>query len=215
MKCERCWSEDEVRVDEAGLALCRPCRAHRPKDPFLLESLFLPFASRKELLRHYGVEDSTAALRRWADQHDLSARDATSRLMRDSGALGLVGQQAVFRMRPRTRTVAYGYAKEDGALVPDSKEARVVAEFFRMYREGMSLRQIAEVMNRRNLPTSRGGRWWASTIRHILRNPIYIGRVRRNDMFRESGKPSLIEPEVFEEVQTRLTARTRTFCDRT
>ncbi|MFQ6012446.1 MAG: recombinase family protein [Thermoplasmata archaeon] len=207
--CERCWSEDEVRVDEAGLALCGPCQAHRPKDPFLLESLFLPFASRKELLRHYGVEDSTAALTRWADQHGLSARDAAARLLRDPGARALVGREAVLRMWPRTRTTPFGYAEEDGTLVPDSREARAVSDFYCMYREGMSLRQIAEVMNRRHLPTSRGGRWRASTIRYILRNPIYIGLVRRNGMVREGGPPGLVEVPLFETVQRRLTRRAK------
>ncbi len=85
----------------------------------------------------------------------------------------------------------------------------MVATFFRMYDGGMSLRQIAEAANRQGVPTSRGGRWQASTIRHMLRNPTYIGRVRRKGMVREGGPPRLIDAELFELVQRGLTLRAK------
>ena len=207
MQCNRCWSEDGVRIDDDGHALCSPCRAIRPRDPLIRGSLFLPFASRKELLQHYHVKDSTAALRQWADENQLSLRDAVDRLVQDPGAMALFGREAVLQLRPKARSIPYGYDKQDDALVPDSEEAAHVTAFFRMYQAGMSLRQIAEVANRQGLPTSRGGQWQASTLRHMLRNPIYVGRVRRNGMVREGGPPALIHPQLFETVQNGLTRR--------
>ncbi len=129
------------------------------------------------------------------------------RLLQDPGAMALLGREAVLRLRPKARSIPYGYDKQDDALVPDSEEAANVTAFFGMYRAGMSLRQIAEVANRQGLPTSRGGQWQASTLRHMLRNPIYVGRVRRNGMVREGEVPGLIEPELFETVQNGLTRR--------
>ncbi len=131
------------------------------------------------------------------------------RLLQDPGTLALFGREAVVRLRPKARSIPYGYVKQDDALVPDSEEAAHVTAFFRMYQAGMSLRQIAEVANRQGLPTSRGGQWQASTLRHMLRNSIYVGRVRRKGMVREGGSPGLIDPALFETVQRGLTRRAK------
>lgn len=175
----------------------------------MLDSLFLPFASQKELLRHYGVADTTSALRLWADENELSPRDAVDRLLLDVGATALFGREMILGLRPKTRTIPYGFADRNGALVPESEEAAQVAAFFRMYQGGMSLRQIAEAASRQDVPTSRGGQWRASTVRHILRNPIYIGRLRRNGMVREGGPPAIVNRELYETVQRGLTRRAK------
>lgn len=123
--------------------------------------------------------------------------------------MALFGQHAILQMRSSSRATPYGYVRRDGVLVVEPEEANTVESFFRMYREGMSLRQIAEVANQQDIPTSRGGQWQASTIQHILRNPNYVGRVRRNNMVRDGGPPGLIDPELFKAVQTGLTRRAK------
>ncbi|MFQ5908084.1 MAG: recombinase family protein [Thermoplasmata archaeon] len=163
----------------------------------------------KELLGSFGAEDSATALRHWAKQNQLSPDEAATRLLRDRGAVALFGQHAILQMRLNSRTTPFGFVRREGILVQKPEEADAVTGFFRMYRDGMSLRQIAEGANQRGLPTSRGGRWQASTIRHILRNPLYIGRVRRNHMVRDGGPPGLVEPELFEAVQRGLTRRAK------
>lgn len=178
-----------------------------PKDRLIRETLFLRFASRKEMLRHYRAGDPATALRRWAARRQLSPSEASARLLADEGAVALLGRQAVLEMRPHVRATPYGYARGDRGLVRKSEEARTVAAFFRMYDEGLSLRQIAEEANRQRVPTSRGGQWQASTIRYILRNPIYIGDVRRKDLVREGASPRLVDPLLFGAVQKGLTRR--------
>jgi hypothetical protein len=42
----------------------------------------------------------------------------------------------------------------------------------------MSLRAIAEELNVEGVPTQRGGDWHASTVRYILQNPKYDGRMQ-------------------------------------
>lgn len=209
MQCERCWSDDHVRASGDGPALCGPCRAGRPKDSLLLESLYLPFASKKELLKHYRATDGASALTRWAADHGLSLRDAVKRLHEEPGAMALFGREAVQRMQPRRRTAPYGYARREGALVPAVEEARVISESFRMYSGGMSLRRIADALNRREVPTSRGGRWRASTIHHILRNPLYIGCRRWNGRTMDGGPPALVDRGLFEAAQKELTRRAK------
>ena len=39
--------------------------------------------------------------------------------------------------------------------------------------QGWSLRRIAEELNRRRIPSKKGGRWHASTVRYILQNDLY------------------------------------------
>ncbi|MFQ5918483.1 MAG: recombinase family protein [Thermoplasmata archaeon] len=174
-----------------------------------MDTLFLPFASRKEFLKHYRAEDTTMALRRWAAKHGLSPSAGSTRLLSDDGAIAFYGRQALHDMRPGQRTAPYGYTRREEGLVREDGEARAILAFFRMYDEGMSLRQVAEAANRQRVPTSRGGRWQASTIRHILRNPVYIGRVRRKNMVRGGGPPALIDSTLFEAVQRGLTRRAK------
>ncbi|MDX6667377.1 MAG: site-specific recombinase, partial [Solirubrobacteraceae bacterium] len=70
-------------------------------------------------------------------------------------------------------------------LVPEPAEAAVVAEMFHLHADrGFSPKAIAEHLNRKRLPSpshvdrnrNRRGHWAASTVRSILRNPVYTGR---------------------------------------
>ncbi len=70
---------------------------------------------------------------------------------------------------------AYGWAtaarsddNPHGALVADPAERAAVARMLELDAEGRSLRDIAEVLTAEGVPTKRGGRWQANTIRRIL-----------------------------------------------
>lgn len=39
----------------------------------------------------------------------------------------------------------------------------------------MGLREIARELNEKDMPTARGGKWYAGTIKYILENPLYKG----------------------------------------
>lgn len=70
-----------------------------------------------------------------------------------------------------------GYTKdEDGNLVIDEDEAKIVRRIYREYLEGASFRDIAEGLERDKIRT--GGKrykWHLSTVRGILRNEKYMG----------------------------------------
>ncbi len=70
-----------------------------------------------------------------------------------------------------------GYTKdEDGNLIIDEEEAKIVRRIFREYLEGASFRDIADGLERDRIKT--GGKrykWHLSTIQGILRNEKYMG----------------------------------------
>jgi hypothetical protein len=39
----------------------------------------------------------------------------------------------------------------------------------------MGLRKIAWELNKKGVPTTRGGKWYVGTIKYILKNPLYKG----------------------------------------
>ena len=70
-----------------------------------------------------------------------------------------------------------GYTKdEDGKLIVDEDESKIVRRIFREYLEGASFRDIANELEKDKIMT--GGKrykWHLSTIRGILRNEKYMG----------------------------------------
>jgi hypothetical protein len=57
--------------------------------------------------------------------------------------------------------------------------APIVRRILRMrQRREMSLRAIAEELDAEGVPTQRGGDWHAPTVRYILQNPKYHGRMQ-------------------------------------
>lgn len=66
-----------------------------------------------------------------------------------------------------------GFDREGNSLVVNEEEQRAV-KFIREQREaGKSLRDIAGQLNDQGIPTKKGGKWHASTIKYILNNNLY------------------------------------------
>lgn len=99
---------------------------------------------------------------------------------------GLVGE---FERGSMVTAVPYGYevdvvrsAKEGRCLwAVQPQQAEVVKEIFRLRKDGMSLNQIAAVLNGRGVPTPNEGKklagqyWRATAIWRLLKSPIYKG----------------------------------------
>lgn len=90
----------------------------------------------------------------------------------------------------------YDYLVGNGSLKINEYEALYVKKIFEWYLNGESMVSIANNLIELDIPTKRGGKWHASTIKSILTNPLYIGRVRygvnKNNNFEVDGKD--IEP---------------------
>lgn len=109
-----------------------------------------------------------------------------------------------------TRTASYGYDKYAGDKIQkiNEKEAVIVREVFDMFvHHGTSFLDIAKNLNERHIPTKENSVWIARSIRNMLTNCNYIGKVRyatkdeeRNFEVQGNHEP-IISNELYEEAQ--------------
>ena len=97
--------------------------------------------------------------------------------------------------------VPYGFKQEGHRLVIDAEQAaiveRIFSEFTRPYiRAGLS--EIADGLNVDGVPTQRGGKWHASTVRYILGNQVYAG-----------APHAIVSRGVYDQAQSRLASMQR------
>lgn len=76
------------------------------------------------------------------------------------------------------RPLGYRSAPEAADLQIEEREAEIVRRIWLRREEGAKLREIAAELNADRVPTKRGGRWHASTVRYVLKNPLYAGELR-------------------------------------
>ncbi|MFJ8163863.1 recombinase family protein [Streptomyces sp. NPDC096136] len=81
----------------------------------------------------------------------------------------------------------------------------VVRRIWQEAAAGQSLRGTAARLNRDGHRTQKGKPWQVWHLRTILRNPAYVGRRKfRGQDFKDATWPALVEPRVFDAVQTLL-----------
>jgi len=108
---------------------------------------------------------------------------------------------------------ALGYIidKVNHKLIIDPVEANLVRKIFDLYLENKSVIGVTQILNRKNYKTKKhlsrngtefGGNQFLSTAVHrILRNVLYIGKVRsRNDLY-DGIHEAIISPEIFKQAQ--------------
>jgi site-specific DNA recombinase len=67
----------------------------------------------------------------------------------------------------------YGFERDGASLVPSTTEQAVVSRM-RLYRaDGMTFRNIAEMLNAESIPTKRRGQWFAQTVKDVLENRLH------------------------------------------
>lgn len=72
--------------------------------------------------------------------------------------------------------IALGYKSKDQDLIVDNLKANTIRLIFKMKRhQRKGLREIARTLNAQNIPTARGGLWYAGTVKYILENKLYKG----------------------------------------
>jgi DNA invertase Pin-like site-specific DNA recombinase len=120
-----------------------------------------------------------------------------------------IGERVYAGMDQKARTnsgilgfnIPYGYDYYEGKLTIKIDEAINVKNIFRMYLDGMSMKKIAEDLNLNNIPTKLNKTWGAQTISLILKNPLYCGYLHWEDYLNPSDHESIIDKNVFNEVQ--------------
>lgn len=75
---------------------------------------------------------------------------------------------------------AYGYDIEEGKYIINEAEAEVVRQIFSDFNSGVGTVTIARNLNAIGIKTKRGKLWENRTVKYILHNPVYIGKIRWN-----------------------------------
>lgn len=75
---------------------------------------------------------------------------------------------------------AFGYNIENKRYVINPDTAPFVKKIFEDYLNGVPMRQITQNLNALKVKTTRGNKWENRTVEYILRNPVYIGKIRWN-----------------------------------
>lgn len=127
------------------------------------------------------------------------------------------GMEEKHRRGELQSTPAYGYCVKDNVLTPIEPEATHVKELFRRFIAGEGTYPLARWLNNIGARTHRGNRFENRTVEYILRNPVYIGKLRWNPNGRTrrdyddpgvilvDGKHEpLIDAETFEAAQKRI-----------
>lgn len=122
-----------------------------------------------------------------------------------------------------------GYEKgEDGLPKIVEEEAKIIRKIYSLFLEGYTVRKIADCLTEKGIPTPKGKKQWSvSTIMSILTNEKYRGdallqktytadflskTIKKNhgevpQYYIENSHPAIIDPEMFELVQTEIERR--------
>ena len=73
---------------------------------------------------------------------------------------------------------SFGYNIENGKYVPDRKAAPIVRKIFYDFLNGKGMKTLASEINECGIRTRRGNRFESRTVKYILQNPVYIGKIR-------------------------------------
>jgi len=109
----------------------------------------------------------------------------------------------------------YNYIKGVGTLEINPLESEIVRDIYSMFLNGKAMITIAKEFNQKKVPTKRGGSWSQSTIKSILSNPLYIGKIRygvnkklKNRAFAVDGTHEpIIDEDTFNRVQDQMSKR--------
>ncbi len=87
-------------------------------------------------------------------------------------------------------SMPFGYIHTGHKEVPviDEEQARIVREVFDMFLNGSTFTQIARWLNNQGVKSTRGGKFENRTVRYMLQNPFYVGKVRWNYYDRKNSK---------------------------
>lgn len=117
------------------------------------------------------------------------------------------------------RQAKYGYdiSEDRRSFVLDSESAYIVKLIFQMYLEGMTLQEIGAALDAQNVPSpqiqmtrnkkvTRKTKWPVTTIRSILVNPLYIGKLtlKLSGAEKKMEVPPIVSEEDFQKVQERI-----------
>ncbi|MCQ2085319.1 MAG: recombinase family protein [archaeon] len=94
----------------------------------------------------------------------------------------------------------YGYRYSNGELVIIEAEAEVVRRIYDYYADGLSMENIATMLNNEQIPSKKGGEWSRQAICKILHNPLYAGYLCWDGNSYKSKMPAIVSEETYTEI---------------
>jgi site-specific DNA recombinase len=103
-------------------------------------------------------------------------------------------------------TPPYGYRqmgiKREARMVINESEAEVVRSIFRWYTvDRVSMLEIVDRLNRADVPTQRGARWWKGLIKKLISNETYAGVAYYAGIRIDLPELAIVDRETFERAQ--------------
>lgn len=96
----------------------------------------------------------------------------------------------------------YTYSKESQTLVPVPEEVAVVRDIFSMFADRKwGLNKITKYLNTRGVSPRNVEQWRMNTVRRILRNHAYIGKVDWHEQVFPGRHEPIVSDELFQRVQ--------------
>jgi len=101
-----------------------------------------------------------------------------------------------------SKIVPYGYNKNnDGYLVVNEYEAKIVKMIFQRYIEIQSMPQLAFEMNKKGIKPRRANRWSATVIKYILDNQLYLGCYQVSGVIAQINELKIISKSLFQKAK--------------
>ncbi|MFP3017257.1 MAG: recombinase family protein, partial [Wolbachia sp.] len=97
-------------------------------------------------------------------------------------------------------TVPFGYDVKDKELIINEKEAKTVKHIFERYLELKSMAELARELNNQGYRT-KSDIFKKATVRRIITNPIYLGKIRHYEKQYEGKHEAIIEEEKWQKAQ--------------
>ena len=101
--------------------------------------------------------------------------------------------------------IPLGYTYDGATWQIDEDGASTVRGIFAAFLDGEGLTQIAKRLNDDQVDTSTGGAWYAGTVRYILSNGTYAGRVQYDQQDDVKGEqPAIVDGATYDAALARL-----------
>lgn len=108
---------------------------------------------------------------------------------------------------------AFGYRMKNGCYIAEPKEADAVRMVYEGFSQGKTPCELARFLNLMGFTTKHDNPWEARTVKYMLQNPVYQGKIRWNAgrkckenevVFVPGVHEAIIKDSLFEQVQSTL-----------
>jgi len=191
-----------------AIAVVKMDRIHRNSRNFMAMMDFLEKNDKKFVSSTESLDTSTALGRFVVDMIQRLAQLESEQ----------IGERTYTGMREKAEssdgrimgfTAPFGYGISNGELIAEDEEFGIVKRIFGCYLAGMTMDEICRMLNREETLTRRYNLWNKFNLRNILKNPVYAGYMRWDDLFIRHGAEKAVTECEFDEVQELMASKAR------